>query len=175
MTEWQPLTWIFFHITSLNYEEKYRDHYISFYNSLRTIIPCSICRNHFIQNIEKPGMSIEENVNKEKIFNWTIDLHNIVNKLNYKKQWSYNQSYQHYSKLPLNNTLLKIFIYSYIRANFRKNPQKTGELLNMIKTLAYIYPHEDKRNKLIDFREKFKLNRDTIKNWLYAFILILNS
>ena len=32
-----------------------------------------------------------------------------------------------------------------------------------------------KRNKLIDFREKFDLTRETIKNWLYAFMLIIGS
>lgn len=175
MTEWQPITWILFHVTSLNYDEKYREHYITFYKSLKTIIPCRMCRNHYINNINKPGMTIEENVNAEKIFNWTIDLHNTVNKANYKKQWTYEQAKNHYVKIFFNNNLLKIFTYSYLRANFKKNPQKTGELINMIKTLPYLYPYEEKRNKLIDFREKFDLNRETIKNWLYAFMLIIGS
>lgn len=45
----------------------------------------------------------------------------------------------------------------------------------MMKTLPYFSPDQDKRQKLIDFKEKFELNRDTFKSWFYAFIVILSS
>jgi hypothetical protein len=71
--------------------------------------------------------------------------------------------------------MLKIFIFSYIRTNFRKNPNKTNELIRMIKSIAYIYPEIEKKKKLIDFSEKFDLKRDNFKKWLFAFIIILKS
>jgi len=175
MTEWQPITWILFHTLALDYDEIYKDHYINFFESFQTIIPCKTCRNHYKENINNNNMSIINNINKDKIFNWTIDLHNNVNKMNKTKLWTYDEAKIYYSNNKINNNMLKIFIFSYIRTNFRKNPNKTNELIRMIKSVAYIYPEMDKKTKLIDFSEKFELKRDNFKKWLFAFIIILKS
>ena len=173
MTEWQQLTWYVFHTSALNYNEQYRDEYINFFDSLSTIIPCSICRTHYNHHINKDDMKIHDNINKERFFNWTVDLHNEVNKMHHKKIWSYSEARNHYYKTNYNNNVVKNFLFHYIRANFKKGPEKTEELFRMIKTLAYMNPNEEKRNKLIDFKEKFDLNRDSIRNWLLAFLIIL--
>jgi len=175
MTEWQRITWHILHTISLHYNDTYRNEYIIFFNTLKTIIPCRICRNHYIENTNKENMQIENNINSERIFNWTIDLHNTVNKMHHKKLWNYNESRNYYEQHNFNNKIYKFFIFEYIRANFRKNFDKTSALIKMINTLPYIYPYEEKRNKLIDFKEKFELNRDNIKKWLYAFLIILKS
>ena len=127
-TAWQPLTWIIFHILTLNYNDNYKEHYISFFESFKVIIPCSICRNHYNSNINKSDMSIENNINSEKIFNWTINLHNNVNKTNHKKLWNYDEAKNHYTKFNFNGKILKFFIYQYIMTNFKKNPDKTFNL-----------------------------------------------
>jgi hypothetical protein len=175
MTEWQPITWILFHTFALDYDEIYKDHYINFFESFQTIIPCGTCRNHYKENINNDNMNIINNINKDKIFNWTIDLHNTVNKMNKTKIWSYDEAKVYYSNNKINNNMLKIFIFSYIRTNFRKNPNKTNELIRMIKSVAYIYPEIEKKKKLIDFSEKFELRRDNFKKWLFAFIIIIKS
>ena len=133
------------------------------------------CRNHFIKQIDNPNLSIDNNVNSDKIFNWTVDLHNNVNKMNHKKIWSYDEARSYYQINNYNNGILKFFIFQFIKTNYKKNPEKTGQLIRMIKTLAYLHPNEDKRNKLIEFKEKFDLNRNNIKSWIYAFLVILKS
>ena len=55
-TTWQPLSWIIFHTLALNYNDNYQQHYINFFETFRKIIPCSICRNHYNQNINKENM-----------------------------------------------------------------------------------------------------------------------
>ena len=175
MTEWQRITWHLFHTVSLNYNDEYKQEYINFFESLKVIIPCRMCRNHYIQNISKENMEIDKNINNERIFNWTIDLHNSVNKMNHKKLWSYDEARKFYEHNNFNNRVLKFFIFDYVRTNFRKNFDKTTALLKMINTLPYLYPNEEKRKKLIDFKEKFELNRDNIKKWLLAFLIILKS
>jgi hypothetical protein len=175
MTEWQRITWHLFHTISLNYNDKYKEEYIIFFDTLKTIIPCGICRKHYIENTSKNDMEIDKNINNDKIFNWTIDMHNSVNKMNRKKIWNHDESRKYYEQHNFNNKTLKFFIYEYIRANFRKNFEKTTQLLRMMNTLPYIYPYEEKRNKLIDFKERFELNRDNIKQWLFAFLIILKS
>ena len=103
MTEWQRITWHLFHTISLNYNEKYNDQYIKFFNTFKVIIPCRICRNHYIQNINKENMQIENNINSDRIFNWTIDLHNSVNKMHRKKTWTYDNARNYYQNNNFNN------------------------------------------------------------------------
>jgi len=120
-------------------------------------------------------MIIDNNINKERIFNWTIDLHNTVNKMNHKRIWSYDEANNYYQKNNFNDNVCKYYIYEYIKSNFKKNPEKTNGVLKMIPTLAYFHPNEEKRNKLIEFKSKFELNRQNIKSWIYAFLIILKS
>jgi hypothetical protein len=68
-----------------------------------------------------------------------------------------------------------MFIYEYVLFNFKKNPEKTEGLIKMLKSLSYVYPNKVIRDKLIDFTEKFELNSDTIKKWLYAYMLIIKN
>ena len=91
---WAPLTWYIFHKLSFEYNqviesqsdsEEYKKHYIEFFKSMRTIIPCKTCRNHFIQNIDIEENKIENNISTENIFAWTVRLHNLVNKMHNKK------------------------------------------------------------------------------------------
>ena len=175
MTEWQRITWIFFHTLTLNYNDEYRDKYIEFFNTFKTIIPCKICRNHFNQNIGKDNMSIESNINSDRIFNWTIDLHNSVNKMNHKKIWNYEEAKKYYTENNFDNKILKFFVFEYIKANFKKGLDKTEQLFKMIRSLVYLHPNHKKRFVLIDFKEKFELNKNTIRNWLLAFVLITNE
>ena len=174
-TAWQPLTWNVFHTIALNYNESYKNEYINFFNCLKVCIPCRICRNHYIQQIKNDNMVIENNINEERIFNWTVDLHNTVNKMNHKRIWSYDEAKNYYQKHNFNNNVYKHYIYEYIKSNFKKNPEKTNELLKMIQTLVYFHPNEKTRNKLIDFKSKFELSRQNIKSWVYAFLIILKS
>lgn len=174
-TIWQPLTWIIFHTLTLNYNDEYRSYYINFFDTFKRIIPCSVCRTHFNQNINKDNMNIDQNINADRIFNWTIDLHNSVNKINHKKLWSYDEAKNYYTSHNFSDKILKLFIYEYIKTNFKKNPEKTNNLINMLNSIGYLHPNIEKRNKLIGFKEKFELNRDTFKKWLLAFVLIINQ
>jgi len=175
MTSWQPVTWIVMHTAANQYNEQYRDEYINFFEALKVIIPCSICRDHYNGTISKHQFSIHENVNSDKIFNWTVDLHNIVNMMHYKRLWSHQNARDFYTKYPFNNGVLKHFLIQYIRLNYRKNEEKTENLFKLMRSLAYIHPDENKRNQLIDFKNNFELNKDTIRNWLIAFLLILKG
>ena len=172
---WQPLTWLIFHTLTLNYNNEYKSQYIIFFETFKTIIPCKICREHYISQLNEENMNIENNINNERIFYWTIDLHNKVNKINKVKLWNYEESKSYYQKNNFNNRLLKLFLFELIKNNFKKSPEKTSELINMIKTLPYLHPNIEKRNKLIDFTIKFELNRQNFKKWLLAFLIVLNN
>lgn len=171
--EWQPITWHFFHTIALNYNDEYKEEYINFFHTFKTILPCKMCRDHYSVHLKKPNMSIEENINSQRIFNWTIDLHNIVNKSNQKSIWSYDTARQYYQQHNFTNQLYKIFLLEYVKNNLKKHPIKTTELLKMIRTLPYFHPVKEKRDKLIDYKNKFELNKKNVKQWLIAFLMLL--
>lgn len=173
-TAWKQNTWFMFHQITRRFDETHKDKYKEFFESFHHIIPCRICRNHFIQNSTKPGMTIQDNNNSERIFQWTIDLHNLVNKMHNKQQWDYNRASAFYNgQIPFMTA--KMFIYEYILYNFRKGSGKTENLFKMLRSLAYIYPDSAKKEKLIDFVNKFDLNRDTMKKWILAYMIILKN
>lgn len=175
MTLWQPLTWFIFHTLSLNYNNDYQTEYIKFFETFKTIIPCKICRTHYISQLNNENMKLENNINNERIFNWTVDLHNNVNKMNHARVWSYEEARNYYQKNNFNNKLLKLFLIEYIKNNLKKNPEKTNELIRMMNTLSYLHPNNIKRNKLIEFKNKFNLNRENFKKWLLVFLIILKN
>lgn len=175
MTEWQPITWNIFHYMALNYKEKYKNQYLIFFDTFKILIPCKICKTHYNQKLKNEKFKLEENINEEKIFNWTVDLHNSVNKINYKKIWSYSEAKNYYETNNFNNNTLKLFVLEHIKHSFKKNPEKTQQLIRMIRTIPYLHPDEAKREKLIDFMEKFPLNRFTLKQWISTFIVIITS
>lgn len=172
---WQPVTWLIFHHITKNYREEYRQHYIDFFETFKIIIPCKICRTHYNENLNKQGMMIDQNINSQNIFNWTVDLHNTVNRQNGKRAWTHERANQYYSKNRLNDNLIKLFLIEYTKMNFRKSPEKTDKLFDMLRNIVYLHPNDQKKNKLIDFKEKFELRHDTFKNWIYAVLLILKS
>lgn len=174
-TLWQPITWIIFHALTKKYNPIYHDKYITFFESFKIIIPCKMCRNHYNENINNSENSIENNINSEHIFNWTIRLHNTVNKMNHKKVWSYDEASRYYDNMKVKNDLLKIFLLQYVQKNFRQGPEKTEALFRMLNAFVYLYPDEEKRAKLIGFKEKFDLNRDSMKSWLLAVLLIIKN
>ena len=169
---WQNLTWIIFHKITLNPDPLYKNKYRIFFNSFKFIIPCSICRNHYREMLEN-NFLIDDNI--DNLFNWTIDLHNNVNKRLNKRIWNYNEARKYYNNLFLSPNLLKQFLFDYIKYNFKKGPMKTENLLLMITNIIYLLPRKKLKNTLIDFNQKFILNRDNFKKWITALILLIKK
>ena len=80
---WGKYFWKTIHYTALGYPNdptlKDKNDYKTFYTLLSSVLPCNICRNNFIKNLE--NHPIDDNVlsSRENLLKWTIDLHNIVN------------------------------------------------------------------------------------------------
>lgn len=174
---WAPLTWYMFHKLSYDYANDTKDidekeHYIQFFKSMKTIIPCKTCRGHFIENTNIEENKIENNISKEKIFEWTVRLHNLVNTMHKKKNFTIEEAKKLYVA-PLPNHKLYAFMNDYIMYNLNKGIEKDNELINMLTHLCYIYPNETKRTKLIKFVEKIPLKKDKLRSWLSMFYLII--
>ena len=85
---WGPVVWHALHYITLGYPDNPSDDqkqkYKQFFTLLSDVIPCSVCANHFSENLLKMPLSDQVLENKESLIKWLIDFHNVVNELNNK-------------------------------------------------------------------------------------------
>ncbi len=91
---WGPHAWKFIHIVALAYPVKptleEKQNYKRFYTTIGDIIPCVHCREHYKEHLLKNPITDDILINRKKLLNWTIDIHNEVNKLNGKNTYDYD-------------------------------------------------------------------------------------
>ena len=85
---WGPVIWHALHYITLGYPDNPTDDdkekYKQFFTLLSDTIPCSICANHFSENLKKMPLDDNSLKNKESLVKWLIDVHNVVNEMNKK-------------------------------------------------------------------------------------------
>ena len=85
---WGPVIWHALHYITLGYPDNptndQKQKYKMFFSLLADVIPCSICRNHFSENLINMPLSDEVLKTKESLIKWLIDFHNVVNEMNKK-------------------------------------------------------------------------------------------
>lgn len=91
---WGPGAWLFLHSITLNYPNSPtqidKKIYSDFFNLLGKVLPCDVCRNHFIYN--NNNLPIQFNLNsKESIVKWLIEIHNKINIVKKKKTITYDE------------------------------------------------------------------------------------
>jgi hypothetical protein len=88
---WSKSLWDTFHYIALGYpmnpSNQDKINYKMFYENLYKVIPCQECTEHYKKNFEQnPIDNYLEN--KDKLFEWTVNFHNNVNKFTNGKQIS---------------------------------------------------------------------------------------
>lgn len=77
---WGPIFWHTIHIVALGYpdspSETERAAATAFYNSLREVIPCPICKEHYRTFLDATPPQVGS---RQELIRWTFDLHNKVN------------------------------------------------------------------------------------------------
>jgi hypothetical protein len=92
---WGPKIWDAIHTISLGYPthptQEQKETYYSFYKDLWKILPCSTCAVNYKQHFEE--LPLDRFIdNPMKLFEWTVRMHNIVNKSLGKKQLSVEEA-----------------------------------------------------------------------------------
>jgi len=119
---WGPHGWYFLHSITLAYPDNPTEddkiYHKNFFESLKNILPCDKCRNHYDQNLIT--YPIENHLeNKESLFKWLVDVHNRVNIDNGKREYNYDEVTKLYEIMYSknkngcyisNNTLIVLFI-----------------------------------------------------------------
>lgn len=81
---WGEPMWRTMHVVALGLprgaSEGQRDAYVAFYESLRTVIPCSTCASEYSAIMDSSSPSLREAVSRgaDDLFLWTVDVHNRV-------------------------------------------------------------------------------------------------
>lgn len=85
-TVWGPTVWRALHFIALGYpeqptEEHSRSYHEFFVDVLPKIIPCKLCSDNYIRHLsELPITPYLYSGGKQRLFEWTVNLHNLVNK-----------------------------------------------------------------------------------------------
>jgi hypothetical protein len=109
---WGPHLWLFIHTLCLDYSdnpsEQQKKDIINFFMNLGNIIPCEQCSDHYNQNLSKISDIKTAVNNSTSLFNWSVQLHNSVNRMLRKPEWNVNDAYNYYKSIFEGRTM-----YSY--------------------------------------------------------------
>ena len=103
---WGPFFWHTMHIVALGYSKNptYTDKKCAkeFYESLAFLLPCSICREHYKEYLqEKPISTFLDS--RTDLIKWTVQIHNKVNKMLGKAEWTLEEVLSYYEKVGARN------------------------------------------------------------------------
>ena len=136
---WTHLTWFFFHTLAVQpIKEEKSQFYFDFFSSFKELIPCHHCRVHYQKLIHAPDEIMQSNLNKLAIFDWTIDLHNNVNKKNASHLWNYKEGRIFYESKKIQVKDIQAFIEIYYQ--YHRNKHDT--FLKMIRAFFELLPDE---------------------------------
>jgi hypothetical protein len=91
--QWGKQAWHFLHTICYNYPEKPTEtdkkNYADYIDAFQRVLPCPYCAEHFKQNLAIIPPKFD---NQTDLFNWSVDIHNEVNKSNGKPVLSYEEA-----------------------------------------------------------------------------------
>jgi hypothetical protein len=99
---WGPIFWNTIHIVTLGYSKhptsEEQDHMRMFFESLKTVIPCPVCREHYKEHLKT--MPIEPALKgRAELVEYAWTLHNKVNEMLEKPHFTQEQFIQHMKSL----------------------------------------------------------------------------
>lgn len=103
---WGPHLWYSMHYIALGYPNRpsneERTNYYTFFFNLHKVIPCKKCSRNYREHLKE--LPLEQYMTSGfKLFEWTVKVHNIVNKEHGKKEWTYDEAYNYYTNLLKND------------------------------------------------------------------------
>lgn len=114
-TIWGKYMWMSIHLIALGYPtnptQEEKNAYHSYFNELYKVIPCVVCSNNYLRHISEIPLNDEVLSSRNNLFNWTVDLHNTVNKMLGKKIITKEHAYNIFTSqiVKQNNTMIDAF------------------------------------------------------------------
>jgi hypothetical protein len=141
---WGPPGWKFIHFVTMGYPnyptESIKKKYYDYFHSLKHVIPCSICASHFAENLEE--FPLDDNVlsSRENLVRWGINIHNIVNKKNGKKEYTYEEGIKEILKPLCQKGCITSPVPEPFKNDIKKKEQFTNnnDMVNIILIISII-------------------------------------
>jgi hypothetical protein len=113
--QWYHCTWSTIHYLALGYPElpspDDKSNYKAFFLALGPVLPCKKCSVNYQRHLQE--IPIDPYLaNTTTLFEWTVKLHNIVNRENNKPEWTVEQARRHYLKPIKKDNLTTVTIIS---------------------------------------------------------------
>jgi hypothetical protein len=103
---WGPFFWHTIHIVALGYPKNptYTDKKCAkeFYESLAYLLPCNICRQHYKEHLIKNPLTPFLD-SRTDLIKWTVEIHNGVNKMLEKPEWTLEEVLAYYERVGNRN------------------------------------------------------------------------
>jgi len=97
---WGKYFWTTMHVVALGFPEVATDltrqQYRSFYRDLGDVLPCSKCRGNYARHFQELPVDLYL-YDKNTLFTWTVELHNIVNSETGKNKWTVHEAKEYYT------------------------------------------------------------------------------
>lgn len=96
---WGRFFWTTLHLAALGYPDNPTQDdvatYSTFIKYFGKVLPCKNCTHNYERHIGKFPLANALS-NREKLFAWTVDLHNIVSREQHKGEWTYEYAREFY-------------------------------------------------------------------------------
>ncbi len=139
---WGPFFWHTIHIIALGYpmepSHAHKKAAKEFYESLKILIPCPICKEHYIAHLEKYPLTPHLD-RRTDLFRWTVLLHNEVNKALGKRLFTETQAIQYYSRLGARGRSPVITPEDFLEADYKAFLQGLGIGIAATVTLGGVF------------------------------------
>jgi hypothetical protein len=139
---WGPFFWHTIHLVALGYpmdpSMAHKRAAKEFFEGLRFLIPCPICKDHYAQHLEK--FPITPHLDKRvDLYRWTILLHNEVNKTLGKPEYPEAQSIEFYKRIGERGKSPVIKLDDFVAADSKSFVQGIGVGLIAAATVGGIW------------------------------------
>jgi hypothetical protein len=96
---WGKHIWTSIHLIALGFPDNptssERKQYEAFFIEIGNVLPCPKCRVNYKEHLIELPINFYLQDNKT-LFAWTVAVHNIVNRQNNKREWTFDEAYQYY-------------------------------------------------------------------------------
>lgn len=104
---WGKHMWFSIHFIALDYPDKPTVEdmtaYTYFFENLWKVLPCYKCAENYKKHLEQLPINV---TSKKTLFTWTVEFHNLVNKLTHKPLMSVDEAFAKYTDPEFNRKVL---------------------------------------------------------------------
>lgn len=151
---WGPHGWKFIHYIAFAYPnnppDNVKETYKNFFTLLGNVLPCKLCMDHYAENLILHPLTDKVLTNRDTLLQWTIDIHNEVNKINNSKLYDYN-------------SVMELLMNNFASEETKPNTEPNNKVTNITEPNK-VTNNITKNNK--------KDNEDNDNKMLYIFILL---